>query len=233
VLLGAVVLVEGLTDKFHFGMLCPDANCVTISEGGNDHIVISDHFHSGHTWAEGYGYNGAFQVSYADWYVRTYGHLPPVGQCPTSTCHTFNGTFLPLPQTSIDPRGLLITLFAGTLGTVLSQTATSTLSDDALVVRGGTNTVETLTKGYGTHPSGVTGVSVESADGKTIEQLIQESPTIGSRYGKVGCCTTGDVRAAGGDVIPTSGLSPNHATLTGLSPQEIHDLLEIIDNPVK
>jgi RHS repeat-associated protein len=56
------------------------------------------------------------------------------------------------------------------------------LPDDALVVRGGSgqpggaNSVEGIIKGTGTHPEGPTGFSVESAAGKTMEQLITQSP---------------------------------------------------------
>jgi hypothetical protein len=37
--------------------------------------------------------------------------------------------------------------------------------------------------------------------------------------------TVGAVRQVGGDVIRTFGRSPNHSTLTGLSSEEISDLL--------
>ncbi|WP_245912535.1 hypothetical protein, partial [Brunnivagina elsteri] len=63
----------------------------------------------------------------------------------------------------------------------------------------------------GTHPSGVTGVSVESAIELTKEELAAKIP-----HGQVGVTSVGNVRALGGDVIRTSGRSPYHATLTGL-----------------
>jgi hypothetical protein len=44
-------------------------------------------------------------------------------------------------------------------------------------------------------------------------------------HGQVGVTIIAAVRQAGGDVIRTSGRSPNHATLTGLSPEKISDLL--------
>jgi hypothetical protein len=44
----------------------------------------------------------------------------------------------------------------------------------------------------------------------------------------------GVVRAAGGDVLRTSGRSPNHATLTGLTSDEISALLTpTIVNPAR
>lgn len=94
------------------------------------------------------------------------------------------------------------------------------LPDEALVVRGGRNTPEQIEAGIGQHPSGVVGVSVESAPGLTVAELAANLP-----HGRVGVTTVGKVRAAGGDVIPTSGRSPNHATLTGLPPAEISRLL--------
>ncbi|MEM7370917.1 MAG: PKD domain-containing protein [Bacteroidota bacterium] len=102
------------------------------------------------------------------------------------------------------------------------------LPDDAAVVRGGTNTPELIKKGTGTHPEGVTGVSVECGT-CSVKELAKPLP-----HGKIGVTTVGDVRNAGGDVIKTSGRSPNHATLTGLSPEKTSELLNpVIRNPNK
>ncbi len=94
------------------------------------------------------------------------------------------------------------------------------IPDDARVVRGGKNRPEDILRGTGTHLSGVTGVSVESAAGATVEQLAAAIP-----HGQIGVTTVGQVRAAGGDVVRTLGRSPNHATLTGLTPEEASRLL--------
>ncbi len=75
-------------------------------------------------------------------------------------------------------------------------------------------------RGIGTHPSGVTGISVESGVELSVEDLALMIP-----HSQVGVTTAGAIRQAGGDVIRTSGRSPNHSTLTGLSPQNISDLL--------
>jgi hypothetical protein len=97
------------------------------------------------------------------------------------------------------------------------------LPNEAMVVRGG---VEVRPGAIGTHPTaGVTGVSVESAAGKSVPQLATESPTVRD-YGKIRCCTVGEVRAAGGDVVITPGKSPNHATLTGLTAEAINTVLK-------
>lgn len=101
------------------------------------------------------------------------------------------------------------------------------ISDDALVVRGGRNRPNDIYRGMGTHPSGVTGVSVECAAGLTVAELAVAIP-----HGQVGVTTVGDVRQAGGDVIRTSGRSPSHATLTGLAPERASSLLTpTIPNP--
>jgi len=93
------------------------------------------------------------------------------------------------------------------------------LPDNATVVRGGTNTSVQIETGTKTHPSGVTGVSVECGT-CSVKELSANLP-----HNQIGVTTVGDVRAAGGDVIKTSGASPNHATLTGLSPEKTSQLL--------
>jgi hypothetical protein len=94
------------------------------------------------------------------------------------------------------------------------------LPDEALVVRGGRNRPEDIRRGTNTHPSGITGVSVESAPGLSVAELAAAIP-----HGQVGVTTVGEVRQAGGDVVPTAGRSPHHATLTGLTPDEASRLL--------
>jgi hypothetical protein len=101
--------------------------------------------------------------------------------------------------------------------------------DEALVVWGGRNRTADLRRGTGTHPSGVTGVSVESAVGLSVAELAAAIP-----HGEVGVSTVSEVRKAGGDVIRTSGRSPYHATLTGLTPEQASRLLTpTIPNPAR
>jgi hypothetical protein len=103
------------------------------------------------------------------------------------------------------------------------------IPDEALVVRGGRNRTADLRRGTGTHPSGVTGVSVESAVGLSVAELAAAIP-----HGEVGVSTVSEVRKAGGDVIRTSGRSPYHATLTGLTPEQASRLLTpTIPNPAR
>lgn len=103
------------------------------------------------------------------------------------------------------------------------------IPDEALVVRGGRNQPDDLRRGMRTHPSGVTGASVECAEGMPVEELAVNIP-----HNQVGVTTVGAIRAAGGDVVRTSGRSPNHATLVGLSPEEAsHLLTPTVPNPAK
>jgi hypothetical protein len=103
------------------------------------------------------------------------------------------------------------------------------LSDSAIVLRGGRNRPEDIRRGIGTHPSGITGISVECGDEISVHELSALIP-----HGSIGVTTVGEVRAVGGDVIRTSGRSPYHATLTGLISSEISLLLTpIIPNPSK
>jgi RHS repeat-associated protein len=69
--------------------------------------------------------------------------------------------------------------------------ATEKIADEALVVRGGRNLVEDIKRGTGKHPAGVVGVSVESAEGKTVKELSENIP-----HGQVGVTTVGDERQA-------------------------------------
>jgi len=101
-------------------------------------------------------------------------------------------------------------------------------SNDATVVRGGMNQLKDVRIGYGAHPEGPVGVSVECGN-CSVEELSKDIPN-----NKIGVTTVGEVRASGGDVIKTTGRSPNHATLTGLSPEEISDIFQPpVKNPNK
>jgi hypothetical protein len=103
------------------------------------------------------------------------------------------------------------------------------IPDEALVVRGGRNQPDDLRRGTQTHPSGVTGASVECAEELSVEELAAMIP-----HGQIGVTTVGAIRAAGGDVVRTSGRSSHHATMVGLSPEEASCLLTpTVANPAK
>lgn len=53
-----------------------------------------------------------------------------------------------------------------------------------------------------------------------MEELAAAIP-----HGRIGVTTVGTIRAAGGDVVRTSGRSPHHATLVGLKPEDASRLL--------
>ncbi|RKU25685.1 flavoredoxin [Candidatus Poribacteria bacterium] len=101
------------------------------------------------------------------------------------------------------------------------------IPDDALVIRGGKNHASDIQRGTGTHPNGVTGESVECAEDVPVTELAKNIP-----HGQIGRTTVAEVRKAGGDVVRTSGRSPYHATLTGLTPEQVSKLLTpTIPNP--
>lgn len=101
------------------------------------------------------------------------------------------------------------------------------IPNEAIVIRGGRNLPDDIRRGTGTHPSGITGISVECALGSSVEDLATIIP-----HGQIGFTTVEKIRQAGGDVIRTSGRSPNHATLVGLTPEQISSLLTpTIPNP--
>ena len=88
---------------------------------------------------------------------------------------------------------------------------------------------EDIRRGSGTHPDGIAGVSVESGEGVSISELARMIP-----HGQVGVTTVGEIRKAGGDVVRTSGRSPYHATLTGLTSEQISELfVPTIPNPAR
>ena len=103
------------------------------------------------------------------------------------------------------------------------------IPDDALVVRGGRNEPESFERGTATHPSGVTGVSVQCEAGLSLPELAESIP-----HSRIGVTTAGVVRAAGGDVVRTAGRSPHHATLTGLTPEAASRLFTpTVANPTR
>lgn len=102
-----------------------------------------------------------------------------------------------------------------------------------LVCRGGTCTADRFAKGSGViiDANGkLTKVSVNSANGKSLAELTETIPN-----NQVGVTTVGDVRKAGGDVIPSpTKNNPYHATLEGITPQQAENLMTpTVKNPNK
>jgi hypothetical protein len=114
-----------------------------------------------------------------------------------------------------------------------------TLSDEALVVRGGQNLPENFVKGSGVRVGAnrvLQNVSVNSGANSSVEELT--APNTSTGYpgilnGRIGVTTVGAIRARGGDVIPSpTRTNPNHATLSGLTPEQASDLfLPTVVNP--
>jgi hypothetical protein len=104
-------------------------------------------------------------------------------------------------------------------GEVAKLADATKIADEATVVRGGIVTPEQIAGGMGQHPEGPYGFSVEC--GTCSLDVLGN----GVKNKQIGVTTAGAVRNAGGDVIKTSGGSPNHATVTGLTPEVASDLL--------
>jgi hypothetical protein len=103
------------------------------------------------------------------------------------------------------------------------------IEDNATVVRGGRNRPEDIARAIAMHPSGITGISVHAANELPLSTLAEGIP-----HGQIGVTSVGEIRRLGGDVIRTSGRSPYHATLTGLSPKLISQLLTpTVPNPAR
>jgi RHS repeat-associated protein len=105
------------------------------------------------------------------------------------------------------------------------------LAPDALVCRGGTCSAERFAGGSGVSIDGngnLQGVSVQSANGASVEQL-----TVKIQNNQVGVTTVREVEAAGGVVEPTPRPdNPLHATMGGITPTQAEELFTpTIRNP--
>lgn len=79
-------------------------------------------------------------------------------------------------------------------------------------------------------------VSVNSAPGLSVFELTARNPQTGHPgipHNQIGVTTVGEIRNAGGDVVPTSTrTNPHHATLSGLTPEQASRLFRpTIKNP--
>jgi hypothetical protein len=113
------------------------------------------------------------------------------------------------------------------------------LPDDALVVRGGENLPESFAQGSGVTVAAIgklQGVSVNAAAGLTVKELTAPNPQTGYPgipHNQVGVTTVGKIRASGGVVVPSPrAKNPNHATLSGLTPEQASALFRpTLKNP--
>jgi len=146
----------------------------------------------------------------------------PVAQY-SNTTQAVAGTIAPLAVSAGATMGSTAT------ATSSAGAAEEALSDSALVVRGGVPTAAQLTKGAETIESDGTlsGISVNSANGATVEQLSQGIPN-----NKIGVTTVGDVRGIGGDVVPDPlPNNPNHCSMCNVDANKASDLFQVQQNP--
>jgi len=134
-------------------------------------------------------------------------------------------------KTAVVTEALIAGGLAGGLKAQAQANAASGLSNDALVVRGGVPSAQNIANSAESiAPNGtVQGVSVQSANGATVQELSTGLP-----QNQIGVATVGDFRSAGGDVVqsPLEG-SPNHCDLCGVTPQQASDLFDQMRNPNK
>jgi hypothetical protein len=111
-----------------------------------------------------------------------------------------------------------------------SRLAGREISDDALVVRGGTNTAERVAAGAERIDAAghVHGVSVNSAAGATVAELARGIPNK-----QIGVTTAGAIRAAGGSVVAdATARNPTHCLVSCMTPESLSRLLTpTIPNP--
>ncbi|MFZ2959787.1 MAG: RHS repeat-associated core domain-containing protein, partial [Candidatus Ozemobacteraceae bacterium] len=97
--------------------------------------------------------------------------------------------------------------------------------DDTKVVRGGINTPVLIRRGMSFY-RGVYGVSVQSAPGKTVDELALAGQFFNP---KIGVTTVGRIKAFRGEVIPTGGKGYHCTVDMGpgkISPEELSALLQ-------
>ncbi len=109
--------------------------------------------------------------------------------------------------------------------------ATTGLPDSALVCRGGLCTADRFAGGSGVKVDAagkMSGASVNSAAGKTLQDLSATIPNP-----KLGVTSVGDVRGAGGDVVPSpTANNPYHCEMCGITPHQAERLFTpIVPNP--
>lgn len=131
--------------------------------------------------------------------------------------------------------GIIVNIGTGLITPTASARMTlQQIPNDALVVRGGVCRPESFLTGSGVtldDAGKLQGVSVQSRAGMTVEKLTIKIPN-----NQVGVTTAGEVRAAGGSVKADPVVNPNnpnHATLSGLTPEKASAIMTVQPNPSK
>ena len=110
-----------------------------------------------------------------------------------------------------------------TVGGSAERVAGRVLAEEALVVRGGTNTAERIAAGAESiDGAGMAhGVSVNSAPGMSAAQLARGIP-----HNKIGITTVGAIKGAGGKVVAdATAANPTHCLVSCISPEALSKLL--------
>ena len=107
-----------------------------------------------------------------------------------------------------------------------------TLADDALVCRGGSCAARAFQQGSGVTldaAGNLQNVSVTASVTRTLQELTVSMP-----HRAIGTTTVGDVRRAGGDVVPHARgpNNPYHCLLYGIIPEQAESLFApTVPNP--
>jgi RHS repeat-associated protein len=121
------------------------------------------------------------------------------------------------------------TVLAGVAAESAAAASGATIPSSALVVRGGNAANQTAAKIDGaigpSRTPGITGFSAQCNGGTCLSTL--SAPL---RNNQVGVTTVGEIRAAGGGVVPTPGLG-NHVTVTNLPGEKASPLFKVVPNP--
>jgi cobyrinic acid a,c-diamide synthase len=176
---------------------------------------------------------------------RCVNYSDPFGLCPAcgegifqSLLSNDHGYKDALAQARYDASMQLMSKVVSVMGLVtggagLARSAArvaETSGDAALVVRGGSNTAEAIAKGAESidEAGNVHGVSVNSAEGASAEDLAQGIP-----HTRIGVTTVGAIRAAGGQVVKdATAVNPNHCLVSCISAAKLSDLLTpTVPNP--
>jgi RHS repeat-associated protein len=112
------------------------------------------------------------------------------------------------------------------------------LADNAIVIRNGIQSAEKFANGSGVvieADGTLTGVSVKSANGKSIVELAEGgNPNAITKNGQIGVTTAGEIRSAGGTITQTATpKNPFHCDVCGLSDTQLEILFKQRQNPLK
>ncbi|HEV2259577.1 MAG TPA: RHS repeat-associated core domain-containing protein, partial [Streptosporangiaceae bacterium] len=159
------------------------------------------------------------QQRYYDPVTGSYLTPDPLGLAPAPNPHAY----VPNPLIQTDPLGLMS----------CTPRSDARFPDETLVVRGGVNTPERFRHASGARldaAGNVYNVSVQSAPGRSVEELAQAIPNR-----QIGVSDVGSIRAAGGSIEAAPRKeNPYHCLVAGCTPEQFSELFTpTIKNPWK